>query len=62
MKNYSLADKKIVNNLLSNPLGCFLAPWVWNDLNKEKNVKKFENCTFCQKMVKFVMLKPFHYH
>ena len=58
--------KKIVSNLLINPLGCFLAPWDRKDLNKEKKgVKKFEkNCTFCQKNAEIrdvKMLKPFHY-
>ena len=36
----------------------FLAPGVLKDLNKEKKVKKFlKKCTFCQKMLKFVMVK-----
>ena len=33
-------------------------PWVWKDLNKEKNVQKFEKIArFVKRLVKFVMLK-----
>ena len=36
----------------------FAGPWVWKDLNKEKNVKKFEETArFVKKLLKFVMLK-----
>ena len=36
----------------------FSRPWVWKDLNKEKNVRKFETIArFVKKLLKFVMLK-----
>ena len=44
----------------------FFSPWVWKDLNKETNVKKFEKIArFVKKIAKIrdvKMLKPFHYH
>ena len=36
----------------------FSGPWVWKELNKEKNMKKFEKIErFVKKLLKFVMLK-----
>ena len=36
----------------------FSGIWVWENLNKEKNVKKFEKIArFVNKFLKFVMLK-----
>ena len=44
----------------------FSGPWVWKDLHKEKNVKIWKNCTFCQKKNAKIrdgkMLKPLNYH
>ena len=36
----------------------FSGPWVWKDLNKEKNVKKMNKIArFVKKKLKFVMVK-----
>ena len=49
----------------------FSGPWDWKDLNKEKNVKKFEKIARSVKEMQFrdgkeirdgKMSKPFHYH
>ena len=47
------------------PLRKFSNRWGWKNLNNKKCYKIQKSCNFCQKMLKFVMLKPwktFHYN
>ena len=35
-----MASKKMCQQIIIELLGMFSGPWVWKDLNKEKNVKQ----------------------
>ena len=41
----------------------FPGPWVWKDLNKEKNVKKFEkNTRFVKKLLWYLIVETIPLH
>ena len=57
LKNYSMGSKNFSVTYYQPPR-MFAGPWVWKDLNKEKNVKKFEKIArFVKKLLKLVVLK-----